>query len=298
MKRICTVGVVITASLALLQSAEAGSRGASRSFSSGPHFSGPSFSSSAHHSAGPGRSFSSGPTRFNGTARFSSAAAYRNRSYAGNGPRFFPTATVRNPAYLSNRTRFSGDRTTAFNARTSSRSTAQLGAGRASGTRAQAFNNNNRERVVARHSANWRRNWDRSRDHWWNGRRCHFRNNVWVIYEPFFGFGYPYGYGYYPYGGYYDNGYYDNGYYDDSYASNEYSPAVDTNQPQYDTGSDAGSRLSDVQSALAREGYYDGTIDGRLGNATRRALRNFQRDHRLKVTGAVDGAVIEALRLR
>ena len=159
---------------------------------------------------------------------------------------------------------------------------------------------NNRERVVASHSANWRRNWDRGRDHWWHGRRCHFHNNVWVIYEPFFGFGYPYGlgYGYYPYGGYYDGGYYDDAYsdnrsYDDSYASNEYSPAY-TNQPEDQTD----SRVSDVQSALAREGYYDGTIDGRLGDATRRALRKYQRDHGLEVTGSINRRVIEALRLR
>jgi hypothetical protein len=286
MKRICTFGVAVTVSFALLQSAQAGSRGASRSFSSGP-----GFSSSAGHYAGPSRSYSSTP-RFNGPARFSSAPTFHNRSYAAGGARFSTTA-LRNPAYFSNHARFSGDRTTAFNARTSSRATARLAAGRTPGTRAQAFNNN-RERVVARHSANWRRNWDRSRDHWWNGRRCHFRNNVWVIYEPFFGYPYGFGYGYYPYGGYYDNGYYDNGYYDDSYASNEYSTAPYTNQSADDTG----SRVNDVQSALAREGYYDGAIDGRLGDTTRKALRRYQRDHGLQVTGGIDSAVIEALRLR
>ena len=165
---------------------------------------------------------------------------------------------------------------------------ARLAAGRTSGTRVQALNSN-RERVFAQRSANWRRNWDRSRDHWWNGRRCHFRNNVWVIYEPFFGYPYTYGYGYYPY-----DGYYDSGYYDDSYASNEYEPATYTNQPEYDTG----SRVSDIQSALAREGYYDGPIDGRLGSATRKALRRYQSDHGLEPTGGINRAVIEALRLR
>jgi hypothetical protein len=299
MKRICTISVAVTASFTLLQSAEAGSRGGSRSFSSGPHFSGPSFSS-AHHSVGPSRSFSSAP-RFNNSARFSSAPRFHNRSYAASGPRYSTSAALRNPSYLSNRARFSGDRTTAFNTQTSSRTTAGLGAGRTPGTRAQGFNNN-RERVVARHNANWRRNWDRGRDHWWRGRRCHFHNNVWVIYEPFFG--YPFGYGYYPYGGYYDNGYYDNGYYDngyydngyydDSYTSNQYSPAPYANQPE----SDPGSRVSDVQSALAREGYYDGPIDGKLGDATRRALRKYQRDHNLDVTGAINRPLIEALRLR
>ena len=295
MKRICTIGVAVTASLTLLQSAQAGSRGGSRSFSSGPHFSGPRFSGPSHHSAGPSRTFSSAP-RFNGPARFSSAPRFHNQSYSATGPRSSTSAALRNPAYFSNRARFSVDRTTAFNARTNSPATARLAAGRTPGTRAQGFHNNNRERVVARHSANWRRNWDRSRDHWWHGRRCHFRNNVWFIYEPFFWspFAYGYGYGYSPYGGYYDNAYYDNGSYDDSSASNEYSPATYTNQPQSETD----SRVSDVQRALAREGYYDGPIDGSLGNMTRKALRRYQRDRGLEVTGAISRAVIEALRLR
>jgi membrane-bound lytic murein transglycosylase B len=56
--------------------------------------------------------------------------------------------------------------------------------------------------------------------------------------------------------------------------------------------------VSEVQSALAREGYYDGRIDGRLGNATQKALRRYQRDHGLEVTGGISRGVIEALRLR
>ena len=111
-----------------------------------------------------------------------------------------------------------------------------------------------------------------------------------MIYEPLFWYPYTYGYGYYPYGG----AYYDSTYYDDSYASNEYEPATYANQPDYETG----SRVSDVQSALAREGYYDGPIDGRLGSATRKALRRYQSDHGLEATGVINGAVIEALRLR
>jgi hypothetical protein len=200
-----------------------------------------------------------------------------------------PRSDFRNPTYGANRTRFSGDRTAAFNTRTSSQANARLAAGRVRGTRSQAFNNN-RERVVAQHSANWQRHWDRGRDHWWNGRRCHFHNNVWVIYEPLFWYPYyGYGYGYYPY-----DGYYDSTYYDDGYAQDQYEPAAYTNQRNYDTG----SRVSDVQSALAREGYYDGPIDGHLGNATRNALRRYQRDHGLEATGVINRAVIEALRLR
>lgn len=142
---------------------------------------------------------------------------------------------------------------------------------------------------MARHPASWHRNWDRSRDHFWHGRRCHFHNNFWVIYDPFFWDPYLYGYGYYPY-----NAYYDDTYYDDGYAPSENMPTRYTNQRESETG----SRLSEVQSALARAGYYDGPVDGRLGKATREALRRYQSDHGLEVTGNVDRAVVEALQLR
>jgi His-Xaa-Ser repeat protein HxsA len=107
-----------------------------------------------------------------------------------------------------------------------------------------------------------------------------------VIIGPWF----PWGYGYYPYASYsyYDDRYYD-GYYDEGYASNEY--------PQSEDG-DVDVNVSEVQSALARAGYYDGAIDGSLGPATRNALRRYQRDRRLSVTGRIDRSVIDALGLR
>ncbi|MDP9097963.1 MAG: peptidoglycan-binding protein, partial [Verrucomicrobiota bacterium] len=243
------------------------------------------YSAPARQFAGPSRSFSNSNARFNAPAHFSSAPSFQNRSYVAAGPRISPRTEFRNPTYIANRTRFSDNRTEAFNARTALQADARLAAGRIPRTHAQAFNSS-REHVFTQRSANWRRNWDRSRDHWWNGRRCHFRNNVWVIYEPLFW--YP-SYGYYPYGSYYDSTYYD-----DSYASDQSKPATYTNQPDYYPG----SRVSNVQSALAREGYYDGPIDGRLGNATQKALRRYQRDHGLEVTGGISRGVIEALRLR
>ena len=298
MKKIWTFGIAMTAGFTLLQSAEAGSRGAARSSSSAPHYSAPHYSAPhysapARHYAGPSRSFSNNSARFYAPARFSSAPRFQNRSYTAAGPRVSPRTDFRNPTYVANRTRFSGNRTAAFNTRTSAQANARLAAGRIPGTRAQAFNNN-RERVVAQRSANWQRHWDRGRDHWWNGRRCHFHNNVWVIYEPLFWYPYTYGYGYYPY-----DSYYDSAYYDDSYASNEYAPADDSASTyRSEPPSNGDSRVSDVQSALAREGYYDGPIDGKLGDATRRALRRYQRDHGLDVTGGITSGVIRALRLR
>jgi peptidoglycan hydrolase-like protein with peptidoglycan-binding domain len=36
--------------------------------------------------------------------------------------------------------------------------------------------------------------------------------------------------------------------------------------------------VTELQRRLAREGYYDGPIDGVMGPATRRAVRAFERD--------------------
>lgn len=281
MKRICSVGVAVTATFALLQSAEAYPRGGARSFASTPHFSAPRVSAPAHHYSGPSRSYSNNTPRFNAPARFSSAPRFQNRSYTAMAPRNFSRTALRNPAY-TNRARISGERTTAFNTRTYGATNARRTANRTAGVQSQAFD---RGRIVARHPANWHRNWDRHRDHNWRGHRCHFRNGFWFIYDPWpF---YPYGYGFYPYGAYYDSG----AYYDDGAA---YEPATYTDQADTETD----SRVSEVQSALAREGYYDGAIDGRLGPATRKALRNYQRDHRLPMSGNIDRSVIDALRLR
>src|SRR5438132_10262993 len=88
-----------------------------------------------------------------------------------------------------------------------------------------------RNHVVAQHSGNWQRNWDRSRDHVWRGHHCRFINGSWVIFDfgfdPWWPYGYPYDYyaddyyGY-PYG--YDPGYYDSGAYqnEEYYGQNGY----------------------------------------------------------------------------
>jgi hypothetical protein len=279
MKIIGTFGVVVTASLALLQPAQGGSRGNGRSFSPAQHYSAP-----AAHFSGARRTFSAGAARYSApSARFSSGAGFRNRSYSSSGPRFTVnrTSALSPRSYFYSGSRATVNRTTALNSPTYSAS--RLAGSRTATLRNQALNANS-GRVVARYSGNWHRNWDRSRDHFWNGHRCHWRNNAWVIFD--LGF-YPYGYGYYPYGGAYP--YYEDGYYDDSYASSEYSQNYDSN---------ADSSVSQVQSALAREGYYRGAIDGSFGPGTRSALRRYQRDHGLDVTGQIDRPVIEALGLR
>jgi Putative peptidoglycan binding domain len=276
MKRIWIFVIVVVATVTLMtQSAEA-SRGSGRSFSAAPHFSAPS------------RSFSGGGPRFYSGPRF------QNRSYVNTMPRVSSTARFRNPAFMPTARRFAADRTTAFNSRRFTPGTARLTAANRTVASRQSLD---RGRILARHNANWQPNWNRNRDHFWRGHRCHFRNGFWFIYDPFPWDIYPYGYGfdYYPYGAYYDSGYDNGAYTDNAYSDDgQYSrdPNADRSQP------DSGSQVTQVQRALARAGYYDGAIDGTLGAGTRKALRNYQRDRGLDITGGINQAVIESLRLR
>jgi len=249
-------GLIVMASVALLQPAQGGSRSSARSFTAAPHYSAP-----ARHFSGPGRSFSNNMARYyNSSPRFSSQAMFRNR-VSTSGPRF------------------SANRMTALNPRTFSASNPRLTASRTAALRAQGFNSQGR--VLARSS----RNWDRSRDHFWHGQRCRWRNNSWVLLDLFpWGYGYGYGYGY-PYGAY---PYYDNAYYEDGYAQNEYA------QSQYDNGN-ADSSVSQVQAELAREGLYRGAVDGSSGPDTRNAVRRYQRSHGLEVTGEIDRPLLDAM---
>jgi hypothetical protein len=50
-----------------------------------------------------------------------------------------------------------------------------------------------------------------------------------------------------------------------------------------------------LQAALRKLGYYTGSIDGLMGPATQAAIRTFQIDHDLSVTGKVDDKLQKAL---
>ena len=53
----------------------------------------------------------------------------------------------------------------------------------------------------------------------------------------------------------------------------------------------------DVQRALARRGFYRGGVDGDVGPGTRAAIRAYQYEHRLEVTGRIDGSLLRSLGL-
>jgi His-Xaa-Ser repeat protein HxsA len=107
----------------------------------------------------------------------------------------------------------------------------------------------------------------------------------WGLYPwDYYAYGYPYDYyNSYPYS-----------YYDSSYPSDYYD------QPSY-AGSQqsvANATVSAVQSELAKLGYYNGEIDGTLGDQTEAALARYQEDNDLSVTGIVDAATLQSLGIR
>jgi peptidoglycan hydrolase-like protein with peptidoglycan-binding domain len=58
-----------------------------------------------------------------------------------------------------------------------------------------------------------------------------------------------------------------------------------------------GGEETAVQLALRRHGYYRGPIDGDIGPASQRAIRSFQADNGLPVTGTVNRSLLQALRV-
>jgi hypothetical protein len=53
--------------------------------------------------------------------------------------------------------------------------------------------------------------------------------------------------------------------------------------------------IANVQGALQQQGYYHGEVDGLIGPLTREAIVNYQRDHGLYETAAIDQPTLESL---
>jgi peptidoglycan hydrolase-like protein with peptidoglycan-binding domain len=57
----------------------------------------------------------------------------------------------------------------------------------------------------------------------------------------------------------------------------------------------SGGFVSQTQRALRDRGYYQGPVDGRYSDGLADAIRAFQKNNRLPVTGVIDGPLLEAL---
>lgn len=73
-------------------------------------------------------------------------------------------------------------------------------------------------------------------------------------------------------------------------------PSYYTSSKVYRSSSSA-SLAAEVQTALRRRGHYHGPIDGDIGSGSRAAIRAYQRNHGLSVTGRIDSALLRSLRV-
>ena len=260
--------IALFTSAALIAQAQAGGqRGGG--FAMAPH-SAPAFHSAPRGNFGGGRFSAPGP-------RFSSyrpPMAFRQQRFGGS-----DRALVRSRQFATARAnpRIDASRTVAGSDRRFSRN------GQAAGSRFEnRAANSAQQHIFARRTASWHRDWDRRRDHFWNGHRCRFINGEWFIYDTgFYPYDYGYPYDYYPYA-------YDPGVYEDD--ANYYS------QRAYDsTDQVTDSTVAGAQTQLARQGYYRGEIDGIVGPETRRAIVHYQSDRGLRVTGRLNEDTLRAL---
>lgn len=97
-------------------------------------------------------------------------------------------------------------------------------------------------------------------------------------------------------GGYY---YFNNGYWYPAWGYNPQSAYYAYDGPIYvgSAGRPMDQVVADVQSALQQMGYYQGEVDGLLGPLTRQALTEYQSDHQLYATAAIDEPTLDALGL-
>ncbi|SHO54020.1 peptidoglycan-binding domain-containing protein [Anaerocolumna xylanovorans] len=73
--------------------------------------------------------------------------------------------------------------------------------------------------------------------------------------------------------------------------------AVITNLPVVATAQAAYNKetINDVQEALNNEGYNCGTPDGVVGKNTKTAIKKYQKDNKLKITGTINNTLLKSL---
>jgi putative peptidoglycan binding protein len=148
-----------------------------------------------------------------------------------------------------------------------------------------------REQRRAASNNNWRGDWFAGRQYWaFRNYQSQWHDSGWwhhhcdrivfvTVYSQPFPFYFDAGY-WYPAWGYYSDAYYP---YDGPiYCYNDLRPD---------------EIITNVQIQLYNEGYYSGPIDGILGPDTRAAIADYQADHGLAVTAAIDEPTVESLGL-
>ena len=102
--------------------------------------------------------------------------------------------------------------------------------------------------------------------------------------------------------GYRGQGYYygppNSPYYYESPDTRYYSNREAAPREYYENQGYGRSESTSVQRELARLGYYDGSIDGRIGPQSSRSIARYQREQGLQETGTISESLLQSLGLR
>jgi hypothetical protein len=124
----------------------------------------------------------------------------------------------------------------------------------------------------------------------WDRRRAHFDRGRFFVFGDGFWFGLDDGYFPWDYLPYYADDYYPYDYYTDPEASGDSAPV-------YDSAPAADPTVQAAQTRLIQLGYYNGSVDGVFGPATRDAVAKYQIAKQLNVTGSLSPDTLQSLGL-
>ena len=197
-------------------------------------------------------------------------------NFAGAGPRF---SSVGHPS--SRQPVYDGRPTRSVTSNIARNRDAMASVARPSQTLPQRGSNGRIDHHIAeRHDANWHGDWDR--------RHAHFDHGHFFVFIDGFWWGLDDGYFPWDYLPYYADDYYPYDYYADS-------PPYDNTVYNIDPADNA--TVQAVQTQLLQLGYYNGSIDGVFGPATRDAVAKYQIANQLSVTGSLSPDTLQSLGL-
>src|SRR5438132_6981392 len=207
-----------------------------------------------------------------GGARFSGSAS----NFAGAGPRFSSMGhpSSRQPVY-------DGRPNRSVTSNITSNRAAMASTVRPSQTLPQRGVDGRIDHHIAeRHDTNWHNDWDRRHAHFDHGRFFVFNNGFWFGLDDGF-----FPWDYLPY------------YADDYYPYDYYADSLPYDNSAYDIAPADSATVQAVQRQLLNLGYYNGSIDGVFGPATRDAVAKYQIANQLNVTGSLSNDTMQSLGL-
>src|SRR5882724_10132109 len=134
--------------------------------------------------------------------------------------------------------------------------------------------------IAERHDTNWHNDWDRRHAHFDHGRFFVFNNGFWFGLDDGF-----FPWDYLPY------------YADDYYPYDYYADSLPYDNSAYNNAPADSATVQAVQRQLLNLGYYNGSIDGVFGPATRDAVAKYQIANQLNVTGSLSTDTLQSLGL-